>query len=111
MSVNTLDGGTKVFFSRRLQEQQAGEDLIEKQNAEQGLMPIVGNEAAEYGYEAEDRAFTRWFLDGVQPEVNFHAGLEVTELLMTCYMSAEEERVIAWKPQNLQSYIPVPARR
>ena len=46
MSVSTLDGGTKVFFSRRLQEQQAGEDLIEKQNAEQGLMPIVGNEAA-----------------------------------------------------------------
>jgi len=111
MSVNTLDGGTKVFFSRRLQEQQAGEDLLEKQNAEQGLMPIVGNEAAEYGYEAENRAFTRWFLDGVQPDVNFHSGLEVTELLMTCYMSAEEERVIAWKPQNLDAYIPVPARR
>jgi len=111
MSVNTLDGGTKVFFSRRLQEQQAGEDLLEKQNAEQGLMPVVGNEAAEYGYEAENRAFTRWFLDGVQPDVNFHSGLEVTELLMTCYMSAEEERVIAWKPQNLDAYIPVPARR
>jgi predicted dehydrogenase len=111
MSVNTLDGGTKVFFSRRLQEQQAGEDLVEKQNAEQGLMPIVGNEAAEYGYENENRAFTRWFLDGVQPEVNFHAGRDVTELLMTCYMSAEEERVIAWKPDNLRLYIPAPARR
>lgn len=111
MSVNTLDGGTKVFFSRRLQEQQAGEDLIEKQNAEQGLMPIVGNEAAEYGYENENRAFTRWFLDGVQPELDFHAGCEVTELLMTCYMSAEEERVIAWKPDDLQGYVPLPARR
>ena len=111
MSVNTLDGGTKLFFSRRLQEQQAGEDLVEKQNAEQGLMPIVGNEAAEYGYENENRAFTRWFLDGVQPELDFHAGRDVTELLMTCYMSAEEERVIAWKPENLQSYIPAPARR
>lgn len=111
MSVNTLDGGTKLFFSRRLCEQQAGEDLVEKQNAEQGLMPIVGNEAAEYGYENENRAFTRWFLDGVQPELDFHAGCEVSELLMTCYMSAEEERVIAWKPQNLQSYIPAPARR
>lgn len=111
MSVNTLDGGTKLFFSRRLREQQAGEDLVEKQNAEQGLMPIVGNEAAEYGYEGENRAFTRAFLDGVQPELGFHAGCEVSELLMTCYMSAEEERVIAWKPENLQSYIPVPARR
>ena len=103
MSVSTLDGGTKVFFSRRLQEQQAGEDLIEKQNAEQGLMPIVGNEAAEYGYENENRAFTRSFLDGVQPELNFHAGRDVTELLMACYMSAEEERVIEWKPSNLDS--------
>jgi predicted dehydrogenase len=111
MSVNTLEGGTKVFFSRRLQEQEAGEDLIEKQNAEQGLMPIVGNEAGEYGYENENRAFTRWFLDGVQPELNFHAGREVTELLMACYMSAEEERVIEWKPPNLLNYIPAPARR
>jgi len=111
MSVSTLDGGTKVFFSRHLQEQQAGEDLIEKQNAEQGLMPIVGNEAAEYGYENENRAFTRSFLDGVQPELNFHAGRDVTELLMACYMSAEEERVIEWKPSNLKSYVPPPARR
>ena len=111
MSVDSLAGGTKVFFSRRLQEQQAGEDLIEKQNAEQGLMPIVGNEAAEYGYDNENRAFTRWFLDGVQPEVNFHAGREVTELLMACYMSAEEERVIEWKPKNLLTYIPPVARR
>jgi predicted dehydrogenase len=111
MSVSTLEGGTKVFFSRRLQEQQAGEDLIEKQNAEQGLMPIVGNEAAEYGYEHENRAFTRWFLDGLQPELDFHAGRDVTELLMACYMSAEEERVIEWKPANLLNYIPPPARR
>jgi len=111
MSVNTLEGGTKVFFSRRLQEQQAGEDLIEKQNAEQGLMPIIGNEAAEYGYENENRAFVRAFLDGVQPELGFHAGRDVTDLLMTCYMSAEQERVIEWKPDNLQTYIPAPARR
>jgi len=110
MSTSSLESSTKVFFSRRLREQ-AGEDLVEKQNAEQGLMPLVGNEAAEYGYENENRAFTRWFLDGEQPEVNFHAGREVTELLMACYMSAEEGRVIDWKPASLESYVPAPARR
>jgi predicted dehydrogenase len=110
MSTSSLESSTKVFFSRRLREQ-AGEDLVEKQNAEQGLMPLVGNEAAEYGYENENRAFTRWFADGVQPEVNFHAGREVTELLMACYMSAEEGRVIDWKPANLETYVPLPARR
>ncbi|MEO7135721.1 MAG: Gfo/Idh/MocA family oxidoreductase [Vicinamibacterales bacterium] len=111
MSVSTLDGGTKVFFSRRLEDQRSGEDLLEKQNAEQGLMPIVGNEAGEYGYENENRSFTRAFLEGIQPELDFHAGREVTELLMACYMSAEEERVIEWKPKDLQSYVPPPARR
>ena len=109
MSVSTLDTGTKVFFSRRLMSA-AGEDLIEKQNAEQGLMPVVGNESAEYGYEGENRFFVRSFLDGVQPELNFYAGRDVTELLMACYMSAEQERVLDWRPQGLETYQPPVAR-
>jgi len=109
ISVNTLDAGAKVFFSRRLQGA-AGEDLVEKQNAEQGLMPVLGNEDAEYGYEAENRHFIRSFLDGVQPAEDFRAGLEVTELLMTAYMSAETERAIDWKPAGLDTYIPPVAR-
>jgi predicted dehydrogenase len=110
MSVSTLDSGTKVFFSRRLRGER-GEDLVEKQNAEQGLMPLLGNEAADYGYEGENRHFARAFADGVQPELNFHAGRDVTELLMACYMSAEQERVIEWKPAGLESYLPAVARR
>jgi predicted dehydrogenase len=109
MSINTLETGTKVFFSRRLRGEM-GEDLVEKQNAEQGLAPILGNEGADYGYEGENRAFVRAFLDGVQPELGFHAGRDVTELLMTCYMSAEQERVIEWKPDGLLRYVPPVAR-
>jgi predicted dehydrogenase len=110
MSISTLDSGTKVFFSRRLRGE-SGEDLVEKQNAEQGLMPILGNESADYGYEAENRHFTRAFAEGVQPELDFHAGRDVTELLMACYMSAEQERVIDWKPDGLEKYTPPVARR
>ncbi len=109
LSISTLDSPAKVFFSRRLQGE-AAEDLLEKQNAEQGLMPVVGNESAEYGYEAENRAFIRSFLDGVQPALDFRAGLEVTELLMACYMSAEQERVLAWRPPGLDSYQPPVSR-
>ena len=109
MSANSLDSGAKVFLSRRLRGDTA-EDLVEKQNAEQGLMPVVGNESAEYGYEGENRFFIRAFLDGEQPELNFHAGRDVTELLMTCYMSAEQERVIEWKPEGLLRYVPPVAR-
>jgi len=108
-SMSSLEAGGKLFFSRNVKGA-AGEDLVEKQNAEQGLMPVVGSETAEYGYEGENRFFAREFLDGRQPELGFKAGLEVTELLMTAYKSAEEERTIAWKPEGLETFVPAVAR-
>ncbi len=109
LSKNSLDANTTLFFSRRVKGEE-GEDLVEKQNAEQGLMPLVGNEASEYGYEGENRHFARCFVDGIQPELDFHAGLEVVELLMTAYKSAEEERTLAWKPDGLDEFVPAVAR-
>jgi predicted dehydrogenase len=109
LNISTLDSTTKVFLSRRLQSH-ADEDLIEKQNAEQGLMPIIANEQAEYGYENENRTFIQSFRDGVQPSSDFRAGLEVVELLMACYMSAEQERVVSWRPEGLETYQPAVAR-
>jgi predicted dehydrogenase len=109
MRVNSLDSGGTVFLSRSVTGS-AGEDIVEKQNAEQGDMPFVGNEAAEYGYEEENRYMIRCFLDGKQPVENFYDGLEVTELLMTAYMSAEQGRRILWKPEGLDAYIPPVAR-
>ncbi|MBA3438837.1 MAG: Gfo/Idh/MocA family oxidoreductase [Pyrinomonadaceae bacterium] len=109
LSMNSLDSGLRLFFSRRVQGA-AGEDMVEKQNAEQGLMPIVGNEAGEYGYEGENRYFVQCFLDGKQPEENFYDGLAVMEILMTAYMSAEQDRVIEWKPRDLDTFIPEVAR-
>jgi predicted dehydrogenase len=109
LSMNSLDTGPKLFFSRNVKGS-AGEDLVEKQNAEQGLMPVVANEEAEYGYEGENRYFVRCFLDGRQPEEDFRDGLEVTRLLMTAYMSAEQERVIAYPPPDLSQFIPAVAR-
>ncbi len=108
-SHNSLDTGGHLFLSRRVTGR-SGEDLVEKQNAEQGLMPIVGNESAEYGYENENRHFARCFLDGRQPELNFLDGLEVVELLMTAYMSAEQGRTLAWKPPGLDTFVPAVAQ-
>jgi predicted dehydrogenase len=105
LSMNSLDSGLKLFFSRRVRGE-AGEDLVEKQNAEQGLMPVVGNETAEYGYEGENRYFVQCFRRGQQPDENFYDGLAVTELLMTAYLSAEQERVIEFKPPDLDKFIP-----
>jgi predicted dehydrogenase len=109
LSMNSLDSGPKLFFSRNVVGK-AGEDIVEKQNAEQGLMPVVANEESEYGYEGENRYFVRCFLDGQQPEEDFRDGLDVTRLLMTAYMSAEQERVIDFPPRDLDSFIPAVAR-
>jgi len=109
LTMNSLDSGLKLFLSREVKGA-AGEDLVEKQNAEQGLMPVLGNEAAEYGYESQDRYFVQCFLDGKQPEENFYDGLEITELLMTAYMSAEQERTIQFKPDGLETFVPLVAQ-
>lgn len=109
LAMNSLDSGLKLFLSREVKGN-VGEDLVEKQNAEQGLMPVLGNEAAEYGYESQNRYFVQCFLDGEQPAESFYDGLEVTELLMTAYMSAEQERTIPFKPDALDTYVPLVAR-
>jgi predicted dehydrogenase len=108
-SLSSLDAGGKLFLSRKVKGD-SGEDLVEKQNAEQGLMPVVGNEAAEYGYEGENRYFAHQFLEGRQPELDFEAGLSVTELLMAAYMSAEQEKVVAWRPSDLDAFVPAVAK-
>ncbi len=109
MSWNTLDSGLKVFFSRAVQAR-AGEDLVEKQNAEIGLMPVVANEAAAYGYEDEDRHFVRAFLGKETPLLTFDDGLGVVELLMAAYQSAEEDRTLAFPPPGLDRFVPAVAR-
>jgi predicted dehydrogenase len=109
LAMNSLDSGLKLFLSREVKGD-AGDDLVEKQNAEQGLMPVLGNEAAEYGYESQDRYFVQCFLDGKQPEENFYDGLEITELLMTAYMSAEQERTIHFRPDGLETFVPAVAQ-
>ena len=109
MFVNTLDPDLKVFFSREVSGK-AGEDLVEKQNAESGGMPIVSNEAEVYGYTAENRHMVESFLAGKRPDENFSDGLNVTELLMTAYMSAEACKAISFPPPGLDTFIPAVAR-
>jgi predicted dehydrogenase len=109
MSWNTLNSGLNLFFSRAVRGA-AGEDLVEKQNAEVGLMPVVAGEAAAYGYENEDRHFVRVFLGKEAPLLNFDDGLEVVSLLMAAYMSAEQGRTLDFPPPGLDTFVPAVAR-
>ncbi len=105
LQINTLDAGLKVFFSREVRGR-AGEDLVEKQNAEIGLMPVVADESGEYGYVAENRHMVQSFLEGVRPEESFADGVAVAELLMAAYRSAELGRTLAFPFRGLESYVP-----
>ena len=109
MSWNTLDTGLTLFFSRAVRGE-AGEDLIEKQNAEVGLMPVVADEPVTYGYQAEDRHFARAFLGLEPPRLTFQDGLEVVEILMTAYKSAETGRTLDFPPPGLETFVPAVAR-
>jgi predicted dehydrogenase len=109
MSWNTLESGLKLFFSREVSGR-AGEDLVEKQNAEMGLMPVVANEAAAYGYEAEDRHFVRVFLGKEEPLLTFDDGVDVVRILMAAYMSAEQGKTLAFPPRGVEKFVPAVAR-
>ncbi len=109
MNWNSLNSELSCFFSREVQGK-AGEDLVEKQNAEIGLMPVVPDEAATYGYVAEDRHFVRAFLGKEAPLLTWHDGVEVMQILMAAYMSAEQGKTLAFPPRGLDGFLPAVAR-
>jgi len=109
MSWNTLDSGLNLFFSREVKGK-SGEDLVEKQNAEMGLMPVVANEAAAYGYEAENRHFVRAFLGKEEPVLTWDDGLDVVRLLMAAYLSAEQGKTVKFPPNGIDSFVPAVAK-
>ncbi len=106
---NSLDSGLKLFFSREVQGK-SGEDLVEKQNAEMGQMPVVAGEAGAYGYEAEDRYFVQCFLNKKKPWLTFDDGLRVVKVLMTAYMSAEQGKTLDFPGPDIDSFVPAVAK-
>lgn len=109
MKWNSLDSGLQLFFSREVTGK-AGEDLVEKQNAEQGVMPVVPEEYAAYGYTGEDRHFVNVFLGKEKAKLDFADGVEVVKMLMTAYRSAEEGRTLAYPNRGIDRFVPKVAK-
>ena len=109
MSVNTLQPELFTFFSRNVKIPPS-EEFVEKQAAEQGLMPTIPNEAFTYGYMDEDRYMVECFLKGEKPREDWRDGLLIVQLMMACYMSAEKGRKIRFNPEALKGFKPAVAR-
>jgi predicted dehydrogenase len=109
MEFSTLNTGLKVFLSRNVTGAE-GEDLVEKQSAEQGLMPVLEDEAAIYGYTLEDRHMVEAFRKGEEPLETFRDGVAVVEMLMALYRSAETGSTVHLPDDVLETYVPPVAR-
>jgi predicted dehydrogenase len=105
---NSLDSGLNLFFSREVRGR-AGEDLVEKQNAEVGVMPVVPEEYVAYGYTGEDRHFVRVFQGKETARLTFADGVEVVKMLMTAYRSAEQGRTLDYPPKGIEKFQPAVA--
>ena len=110
LEYSSLNTGLKIFMSRAVHGSE-GEDLVEKQNAEQGLMPVLEDEAGVYGYTDENRHMVECFRKGERPIETFEDGLAVVEMLMGLYLSAERGETIRFPAPELEDYVPVVARR
>ena len=110
MEFNSLGTGLKIFMSRAVSGSE-GEDLVEKQNAEQGLMPVLEDEAGVYGYTDENRHMVECFRKGEMPLETFHDGLAVVEILIGLYMSSELGRTVHFPEPELETYVPVVSRQ
>lgn len=109
MEFSSLNTGSKVFLSRNVQGSE-GEDLVEKQNAEQGLMPVLEDEAGIYGYTDENRHMVEAFRAGKRPMETFVDGVAVMEMLMALYRSAELGQTVQLPAPELEDYVPPVAR-
>ena len=105
LEFSSLSTGLKVFMSRKISGGE-GEDLVEKQNAEQGLMPVLDDEAGIYGYTDENRHMVECFRRGQTPIETFADGVAVTEILMALYKSAEEGRTVHFDREDLTDFVP-----
>ena len=110
MEFNSLSTGLKIFLSREVRGAQ-GEDLVEKQNAEQGLMPVLEDEAGAYGYANENRHMVESFRKGIRPMETLDDGLAVVEMLIALYRSAEIGKVVKFPLKGLEKYVPPVARK
>ena len=107
-SINTLDAGLEVFLSSDV----PGETgyMLEKQQSEEGAIPVIPDEVTTYGYLAQNRHVIDAFRCGEHAREDLHDGLAVLRLCMASYKAAETGERMSLESVDLTDYVPAPAR-
>ncbi|MCU4925524.1 Gfo/Idh/MocA family oxidoreductase [Halobacteria archaeon AArc-dxtr1] len=107
-NINTLDSGVNVFFSSEVEDDTGY--VVEKQQAGQGEMAVIPDEVTTYGYLDQNRHVVSAFRNGENASEDLYDGLEIVELCMASYLSAERGERVAFDDVDLEEYVPEPAR-
>ena len=105
VNMNSLNTDLTAFFSRSISVPES-EEFIEKQEGEQGLVPIVSNEAISYGYQSECQHMIERFKMGEMPSETWDDGYLIIQLMMTAYKSAEQAKTLDFNEKSVKNFIP-----
>jgi len=112
LEANSLRSPLEVFVGDDAVASVADAELaLEKATASRGLLAIQPNEPDLYGYTDENVDALAAFRAGRAALLDFDDGLDVVQLTMAAYRSAEEARVVdltdAGELASLESYVPL----
>lgn len=106
--VESGESTTNVFFSSAVASSDG--ELMEKQAATQGRLPVESMGVVNGGYVNQTRDIVDAFREDGRPRFDLEDGLQTIELCMASYKSAEEGERIDLQTANLEEYVPEPAR-
>ena len=111
LEVNSLVSPLSIFIGDEAAEATAdAEAALEKATASRGLLAVQHNEPDLYGYTAEDANARDCFRMGMNGHLDWNYGLEIVQLCMASYLSAETGTVVDLTDTStlelLETYIP-----
>jgi predicted dehydrogenase len=112
LEANSLQSPLQIFIGDEAASGVADVELgLEKSTASRGLLAIQPNEPDLYGYTDENIDARDAFLEGRDALLDFDYGVEVVQLTMAAYLSAEHGRVVdltdASTLEFLETYVPL----
>jgi len=87
------------------------EDLMEKQAAQQGRMPVEPLDVVNGGYVHQTRDVVNSFRAGENSRFDLEDGVQTMRLCMASYKSAEDGTAVDIQSADLEEYVPAPVRR